>query len=123
MKANEKNIRHILAKWRPRLGLDDRWSIEVRLYTDDNWSKKKKDAVAYIEPNPGYFTATMHINTDAVARDGHSLTHIVLHELVHLPAWSLSLIARDALGEDQEPLWRMHMEQLVETITRALLSR
>lgn len=123
MKCNEQTIRKILRKWRPRLGLGDNWVIECRIYTDDNWPKRKRGAVASIEPAPGYFMATMHINADAVARDGHTLEHTVLHELTHLVAWPLSVIARDALGEEQEQHWRDVMEATVEQFTRALLSR
>jgi hypothetical protein len=37
MKATEANIRKILRRWRPRLGLDEKYTIEVRIYTDENW--------------------------------------------------------------------------------------
>lgn len=123
MKATESNIRKILRRWRPRLGLDEKWTIECRIYTDENWPKRKRGAVASIEPAPGYFSAIMHINADAVARDGHSLTHTVVHELSHLVAWPLSVIARDALGEEQEAHWRDVMEATVEQFTRALLAK
>jgi hypothetical protein len=123
VKATEKNIRSILRKWRPRLGLGDQWSIECRIYTDESWPRKNAGTVAWIVPSPGYFTATLHINADAVERDGQTLEHTVLHELVHLVAWPLSVIARDALGESQEEHWRDVMEATVEQMTRALLSR
>jgi hypothetical protein len=103
--------------------LDRRWQIETRMYTDATWPKKRKGSVAEIEPNPGYFSAVLHVNTDAVARDGDTAEHIILHELVHVPLWRLSIIARDALGDKQEALWRDLMEEATETMTRALLAK
>lgn len=123
MKATEANIRRILKKWRPRLGLDDRWTIEVRLYGGDNWPKKYRGSVAQMEPQPGYFQSILHANVDALNSDGDTLEHNILHELGHVVLWRLSIIARDALGSDQESLWMDLMEEAVETITRALLSK
>lgn len=123
MKVTEQSLRLILDRWKPRLGIDKRWSIETRMYTDETWPKKRKGSVAEIEPSPGYFSAVLHVNTDAMERDGDTAEHIILHELVHVPLWRLSLIARDTLGDRQEALWRDLMEEAVETITRALLAK
>lgn len=123
MKVTESAIRSILARWRPRLGLDSRWNIEVRLYNDESWPKKLRGSVAAVAPDPGYFKAAMHCNVEALASDGDSLEHNILHELVHIPLWRLSMTTRDALGEKQEALWRDLMEEAVETMTRALLAK
>ena len=123
MKVTEASLRLILDRWKPRLGLDCRWHIETRMYTDATWPKKWRGSVAFAEPSPGYFSATMHLNTEAMERDGDTAEHIVLHELVHIPLWRLSIIARDSLGDKQEALWRDLMEEATETITRALLAK
>jgi len=123
VKVTEQAIRSILARWRPRLGLDSRWHIEVRLYTNDTWPKKLRGSIAAVAPSPGYFLATLHCNTEALECDGDSLEHNLLHELVHVPLWRMSMICRDALGDKQEAIWRDLMEEATETITRALLPR
>lgn len=122
MKVTEQAIRKILTRWRPRLGLDSRWNIEVRLYTNESWPKRLRGSVAAIAPDPGYFKALLHCNVELLEIDGDSLEHNLLHELAHIPLWRLSLIARDTLGGDQESLWRDLMEEAVETFTRALLA-
>lgn len=119
--VTEAAIKRILRKWRPRLGLDSRWKIEVRMYDGDNWPKKWRGHVAFVEPSPGYFSAVLHCNVTALAVDGDSLEANLLHELCHVPLWRLSIIARDALGESQEALWRELMEEAVETWRRSLL--
>jgi hypothetical protein len=122
VKVTEQTIRAVLKRWRPRLGLDDRWHLEVRLYTDETWPKKWRGSVAVIEPSPGYSSAVLHANTDALERDNDTLERNILHELVHVPLWRLSIIARDALGASQEAIWRDLMEEATECMTRALLS-
>lgn len=122
MKTTLGAIKQIMARWRPRLGIDSRWDIEVRLYEPGHWPKKFRDAVACIEVNPGYFTALLRINREATEEDGHTLEHIVLHELVHIVVWPLSILAHDGLGERHEQTWTHVMEALTEQMTRALLS-
>ena len=123
MKVTEQTIRKVLKRWRPLLGLDDRWVIEVRMYTREGWPKRWRGSVARVEPSPGYFSAVLHCNTDALENDGDSLEHNLLHELAHVPLWRMSMICRDALGDEQEALWTDLMEEAVETFTRALLAR
>lgn len=122
MKVNESSIRSILRRWRPRLGLDERWHIEVNIYPPT--SKRPKalgDDAAAIEPKPEYFQATLHVNTKACEEHADGLEAIVLHELLHVVTWPISIAARDGLGDRNEATWRLLMEQMVETITRALL--
>jgi len=123
VKVTESNIRRILKKWRPRLGLGAQWTIEVRLYTDSNWPKKYTGSVACIDVQPGYSQATLRCNTDALERDGNTLEYNILHELNHVHLWRLRQIAIDALGESQKWLAEDLTEEATETATRALLAK
>lgn len=122
MKVNEKSIRKVLKKWRPRLGLDGRWIIEVRLYGEGNkWPKSRTGELAFVEPEIGYFKATININGPAFEQFEDTIEEVVVHELNHLVAWPMSIVARDALGKDHEATWEIMMEQMIETFTRAML--
>lgn len=123
MRVTEQAIRKVLKRWRRPLGLAERWTIEVRLYTKEGWPKKWRGSVARCEPSPGYFSAILHCNTEALENDGDSLEHNLLHELAHIPLWRMSMICRDALGSSQEGLWIDLMEEAVETFARALLAK
>lgn len=123
MKATESAIRSILARWRPRLKLDDRWTIEVRMYTDVTWPEKWKGSVAAIDVLPGYFLAVIHCNADALARDSDTLERNILHELNHIPLARLRQIAIGALGENQEWLAEDLTEEATEIFTMAMLSK
>jgi hypothetical protein len=121
-RVTEKAVSAILTKWRTFLGIDSRWHITVKVFDEDeNWPFE--DAVAAIRPSPGYFQANLRLNKKACEEDGHTLEHIVLHELVHIVLWPLSRVARDGLGEDHEATWRDIMEATVEQMTRALLRK
>lgn len=123
MKVTESAILSILSRWRPRLGIDDRWHIDIRIYNDNTWPEKWKGSVADVEASPGYFMATISCNAEALERDGDPLEHNILHELVHIPLWRLRKIAIDALGEDQEWIAEDLAEEATETITKALLHK
>lgn len=121
-RVTEKSITRILRKWRPLLGIDGRWSIVVKVF-DDEEEWPHKGAVAAVNPSPGYFQATIHLNATAAEEDAHSLEHILLHELVHIVLCPITTVARDGLGEDHETTWRNMMEAATEQLTRALLRK
>lgn len=124
MKVTESSIRGVIARWRPRFGLDDRWSIDVRTYNEyARWPKSKKGAMAYVEPDIAYFKATIHVNLPAFEQYATTLEEVIVHELAHIVAWPMSVVARDALGKDHEATWEIMMEQMIETFTRALLAK
>lgn len=120
--VNEKTVNAVLRKWRPLLGLDSRWLIDVRIVKEkETWPYE--DACAAVKPAPGYFQARLLLHEPQIKEDDHTLEHIVLHELVHIVLWPLCLVVRDALGDDHEATWRDMMEAAVEQMTRALLRK
>lgn len=118
-----KAVKSILRKWRPLLGLDGRWSIGITIYNEDDESWPHGDAVAACLPSPGYYQASLAVNGPRCLKDAHSLDHILVHELVHIVLWPLTVLAKEALGEKHEETWRMMIEAPTEQIARALLRK
>jgi hypothetical protein len=121
-KVTAKSISAILSKWRPLLGIDGRWDINVRIYTDgETWPHE--GAAAAVRSMPGYFQASLHLDAKACEEDADTLEHIILHELVHIVLWPLSVMARNGLGDDHEESFRDTNEAATEQLTRALLRK
>lgn len=120
MKPTEATIEKLVKKWRSRLGIDERWTIELRLYRDKKiWPKSQKGNAAFVRTQSGYFQASISFNLEALAND--NVEHVVVHELVHIVLDVMSTIVRDAMGDDHDATYRIIMEQTTETITRALM--
>lgn len=119
-KVDTKSVAALLKEWRPILGIGSEWTIRVQIYDDDqHWPYD--DCVAFIQPSPGYFQASMSLNAGRIEKDSDSLEHTVVHELCHITLCTLSEIAREALGEKHDGTYREIMESTTERITRALL--
>jgi len=121
-RVTEKDVSRIIAKWRPLLGIDGRWTISVRIFKEGD-GFPHEGATAAVKSMPGYFQIALHLDQKACERDADTLEHIVLHELVHVVLWPLSTLAKNNLGEENEETYLQINEAATEQLTRALLRK
>ena len=118
----EKQVRRIIDRWAPRLGLRDwQWLIEIV----DAPDVTDTGAPAEVGRDTYVHTAAVRIIAGATANQSEEyILHEMLHCVLH-PMWSAAVIAAEELDEQAARVARAHIsvgeELAVQALTRALL--
>lgn len=123
MKVTPAMVRRSVKKWRKRLAIAPKWTINFAINERENdEDEENRDCIARIEVEGGYFSALLVVNAWQVesleeldAALCHEVTHIVLHPLFNT--------VRCALGDKFDSVGREMVEQACELITHALTSK
>jgi hypothetical protein len=122
MKVTKGAVLKLLKKWRPRLGLDGRWAIEIAMcFAKEAWPEDEAGNCAFVEVHSAYFQAKISLNVTAIESIEEPLEDVIKHELVHIVLDQLATVVRDTLGERHDATYRILLEQATETISRALV--
>jgi hypothetical protein len=116
-----KEANELVKKWRRRLDIGKRWTINVVVH-EDTWPDDHAGEVAFVAVAHGYKDVDLHLNKPLIIETRASLNETIAHELTHVVLWPLWVVYRDTVGSVSEEAARDVNESITDQITDALLA-
>lgn len=105
MRVTQSNLERLVARWKPRLGLDG-WRIHVLISAA---ALEEEDSAAEVQPADHYRRARIVVAPDALDRPASTdLEELVVHELLHLATRDIRQTALELQGQVHRDAFAMY---------------
>jgi hypothetical protein len=85
----QERVERIVKKYRPRLGINPSYQVNVEIITESRWPKNMSDAAAWIKEGNTHPVYTMNVRKSILVQydtenNPRQITQLVVHELLHI---------------------------------------
>ncbi len=124
-KQTKPLTRKIIAKkinfWKKHIKLNPRWDVSFVLHASSlEIDEDYRNMEAYIDMEPSYWDAEMHINGPLVNEE--NIDNVIVHELLHIITEPLDKFARLAAPERYHELITDMNESMIENLIPGIMA-